>query len=162
MSVWVSGFVLLDTRHFDLLETPLRQVDVPGSKVATHIIVPQSEGRSQSSELRVVVRSRIPDDFNSPVVLGVANSCIAVARNLPISLGNGCCDLVRVQVAASLCVNETDDIAIANILDRCLCIELGLMSVGIEEPVVVRILVVIASDLLLLRSFRICLYVRME
>lgn len=55
-------------------------------------------------------------------------------------------------------MNEADDITVADILQVALGIVLGLVTVGIDEPVVVGILVVIASDLLLVGS----LWVRLD
>jgi hypothetical protein len=59
-------------------------------------------------------------------------------------------------------VNQTNDIVVADILERSLGIELGLVAVGVEEPVVVGILVVVASNLLLLRALGEGLNVRVQ
>ena len=57
--------------------------------------------------------------------------------------------------------DETNDLAVANELDWCLWIEFRLVSIWVEEPIVIRILVVVACNLLLLRTFRIRRDVRM-
>jgi hypothetical protein len=67
-----------------------------------------------------------------------------------------------VQVAASLSVDQTNDIVVADKLERSLGIEFGLVAVGVEEPVVVGVLVVVASDLLLLRALGEGLNVRVQ
>lgn len=59
-------------------------------------------------------------------------------------------------------MDETDDIAVANEFQGSLRVKLRFMAVGVEEPVVVRILVMVASDLLLGGSLRESLNVRME
>ena len=42
VGVDIAGVVLLDASGLDLLETPLRQVDVASSEVATQVLVPES------------------------------------------------------------------------------------------------------------------------
>ena len=42
VGVYIAGVVLLDASGLDLLETPLRQVDVASSEVATQVLVPES------------------------------------------------------------------------------------------------------------------------
>ena len=152
VSVDIARVVLLDTGGLNLLETPLRQVDVASAEVAIEVDVSETEGGSQSADLGVIARRSVVDNLDNPVVLGVADSGVAVARNFVVGLGDGSGDRVRVQVTASLGVDQTNDIAVANILKRSVGIELGLVTVGVEEPVVVGILVVVASDLLLLRA----------
>jgi hypothetical protein len=59
-------------------------------------------------------------------------------------------------------VDQTNDIVVADKLERSLGIVFRLMAVGVEEPVVVGVLVVVASDLLLLRALREGLNVRVQ
>lgn len=66
------------------------------------------------------------------------------------------------QVSTGLSVDETDHIAITNELQVCVGIKLRLVAVWIDEPVIVGILVVVAGNLLLVRSFRVCLDVRVQ
>jgi hypothetical protein len=97
------------------------------------------------------------------VILGISDSKVTVARDFPVSLGNGSSDLVRVKVAAGLSVNETNDIAVTDVSDLLvLGVVIGLLSVGVEEPVVVGVLVVVASNLLLRRAFGVGLNVRVK
>ena len=59
------------------------------------------------------------------------------------------------QVTAGLSVDETDDIAVANVSDvGVLGVVVRLVPVGVEEPVIVGVLVVVASDLLLSGALR--------
>jgi hypothetical protein len=163
VGVDVTRLVLFHTSGLDLLETPLRQVDITSAEIASKIDVSQAERSGQSPEMGIVPRSCIVYNLDLPVVLGVSNSKVAVARNFPISLGDRSGNLVRVEVAASLRVNETDDIAVANVSDFLgLGIVIRLLSVGVEEPVVVGILVVVASDLLLRGALRVGLHVRVK
>lgn len=162
VGVDVTRVVLLDASSLDLLEAPLRKVDIASSEIAAEILVLQSECSCECSKFRVISRSGITDDFNNPVILGIAHSDVAVARNLPVRLGDGGGDRVRVQVTASLSVNETDDIAVARVAQLFLGIVWDLVAVGVEEPVVVGILVVVASDLLLSRAFGVRLDVRVK
>jgi hypothetical protein len=97
------------------------------------------------------------------VILGVSNSKVAVARDFPVSLGDRSSDLVRVEVATSLSVNETNDVAVANVSDLLvLGIVIAILSVRVEEPVVVGILVVVASNLLLSGALGVGLHVRVK
>jgi hypothetical protein len=164
VSVDITRLVLLDTGSLDLLETPLRQVDVASAKVAAKIDVPQAEGGGQSAELGVVPgRVGIVDYFDLPVILGVSNSKVAVARHFPVGLGDRSSDLMRVEVATSLSVNETNDIAVADVSDLLvLGVVIAILSVGVEEPIVVGILVVVASNLLLSGALRVGLNVRVK
>jgi hypothetical protein len=162
VSVDIARVVLLDTGSLDLLESPLRQVDVASTEVAVKIDVLETEGGGESAKLGVVARRSVVNDLNLPVILGVSDCGVAVAGNFVVGLGDGSSDGVRVQVAASLSVDQTNDIVVADKLERSLGIEFGLVAVGVEEPVVVGVLVVVASDLLLLRALGEGLNVRVQ
>jgi hypothetical protein len=162
VSVDIARVVFLDTCCFNLLETPLRKVDVTSAKIAVEIRVSEAESSSQGADLGEVARRSVIDDLNDPVILCVANSGVAVARNFVIGLGDRSRNRVRVQITASLSMDQTNNIAVADKLERSFGIKLGLVAVGVEEPVVVGILVVVASDLLLLRTFRVGLNVRVQ
>lgn len=162
VSVDIAGVVLLDTGGLNLLETPLRQVHVTSTQVAVEINVSETEGGSEGAELGVIARRSVVNDLDDPVVLGVSDGGVAVARNFVVCLGDRSSDGVRVQVAASLGVDQTNDIAVANKLEGSLGVEFGLVAVGVEEPVVVGILMVIASNLLLLRALGEGLDVRVQ
>lgn len=59
-------------------------------------------------------------------------------------------------------MNETNHVLVGHVLDRCLGIVQRLVAIGVEEPVVVRILVVVAGNLLLLGALGVGLYVGMQ
>jgi len=162
VSVDIARVVLLDTGGLNLLETPLRQVDVTSTEVAIEINVSETEGGSESAELGVIARRSVVNNLNDPVVLGISNGSVAVARNFVVCLGDRSSNRVGVQVAAGLSVDQTNGIAVADKLERSIGIELGLVAVGVEEPVVVGVLVVVASDLLLLRALGEGLNVRVQ
>lgn len=162
VGVSVAGLVILGAGDFNLLETPLRQVDIASAKVATQDLMLQAKCRSQSPDLAPIPRSSIADNLNLPVILFITNSGISVRRNLPIGLGEGSGNLVRVKVAASLGMEETDSGAITNEAGLLGSIILGIAAVRVEEPVVVGIFVVIASNLLLVRTLRVSLDVAVE
>lgn len=122
----------------------------------------QSECRGQGAKLGVISGCGIVNNLNHPVVLGVTDGGVSITRDFPVCLGHGSGDLVRVQVAAGLSVDETENLTITNVFDRVVEIKLLLEAVRVEEPVVVRILVVVAGDLLLTGSFGICLDVRVK
>jgi hypothetical protein len=163
VGVDITGLVLFHTSGLDLLKTPLRQVDVTSAEVASKVDVSQAEGSGQSPQMGIVPRRCIVYDLDLPVILSISDGKVAVTGNFMVSLGDRSGDLVRVEVATSLRVNETDDIAVANVSDFLgLGIIVRLLSVGVEKPVVVGILVVVASDLLLRRALGVGLHVRMQ
>ena len=69
---------------------------------------------------------------------------------------------MRVEVTASLGVDQTNNVTVARVAELLFRIVFDLVAVGVEEPVVVGILVVVASDLLLGRALGVCLDVRVE
>lgn len=69
---------------------------------------------------------------------------------------------MRMQVTASLCVNQTKYVLVGNEFYRCFRIIRLRVTIRIEEPIVVCILMMIASDLLLLRPFWVGLDVGMK
>ena len=149
VSVNVLGIVGLVTCDFNLLETPLRQVDIASAKIAAKNCVLQSKSSGQSSDLGLVTGTNITDDLHSPVIFLVTNSGVAITRNFSIGLGNWGSDLVRVKVTASLGVDQTQDIAVGDKLWWCLSVIFRLGTVWVEPPLVVGIFVMISGDLLL-------------
>ena len=96
MSKDIARVVLLDTSGLDLLETPLWQIDVSSSEVAVQISMLESECRGQCTDLGIVVRSRIIDNLDSPMILGITNCHVAIARDLVVRLCYWSSDLMRV------------------------------------------------------------------
>ena len=90
----------------------------------------QTESGSKRPELGVVPRSSVAYDLNNPMVLGVTNSCVAVARNFPITLCNRGSDLVRVEVTASLGVDQTNNVTVARVAELLFRIVFDLVAVG--------------------------------
>lgn len=157
MSVGIARIVVLCAGNLNLPETPLRQVDVASTEVASKDLVLQTESGRQGSNSAAVVRRNIADNLDLPVVLIVTNSQVAITRNFLISLGDGGGNVVRVQVATSLCVDEANNISIAKEAGFCVLVVVGVTAVRVEEPVVVGILVVVAGNLLLVGALGICL-----
>lgn len=72
-------------------------------------------------------------------------------------------DGVGMQITTGLSMDKTDNISISNKAEVWrLGIEIRLAAVRMEVPIIVGILVMIASNLLLARSFRVCLNMRMQ
>lgn len=158
----ISWVVLLDARGLDLLETPLWEVNCAGSQVAIQIHVSQPETRSQSPDPRSIRTCCIVHDFDHPVVFRVTNCDVAVRGDLEVGFCNGCCYIVGVKVAASLRMQEADDAPVRNVAEWCFCVEFWLTAIRVEEPVVVCVFVVVACDLLLLRTLGVCLHVGVQ
>lgn len=84
------------------------------------------------------------------MVFVVADGHVTIARDLVISLSKRSLNSVGMQIPASLYVNETDDVTIANETEIwALRVIFGLIASRVEVPVIIGILVVIAGDLLL-------------
>lgn len=145
----IARLVLLHAGCLNLLETPLRQVDIASTEIASEILVFQSECSRERANFGVISRRRITHNFNHPVILGVADSGVTVARNFPICLRDRSGDLVRVEIAAGLGVDKPNGIAITREAKFLIWLILCLMAVRVEEPVVVGILVMVTRDLLL-------------
>ena len=96
LSVRITRFVFLNTSGLDLLETPLWQIDGSGAKIAAQVSVLQPEGCGQRPDLGVVAGGSVVDDFYGPVVFGITDSRVAVARDFVVSLSDRGRDLVRV------------------------------------------------------------------
>ena len=162
VGVHILGVVLRHAGSLDLLETPLRQVDITGAEIASKGGMLESESSRQGPDLGSVARGNVADDFHRPVILLVADGGVSVARDFLVRLGDWGGDVVGVQVTASLGVDQANDIAISDVLQGCLWIELGLVAVRVEPPLVVGVFVVVAGDLLLRRAFGIGLNVGVE
>lgn len=97
------------------------------------------------------------------MVLGISDSKISIGRNLVISLGDRCSDVMGVKVAAGLGVDETDGILVLHKSELLgVLIIIWLVARRVEEPIVVGIFVVVASNLLLAGSFRVSLHMRVK
>jgi hypothetical protein len=149
VSISVTRLVLLGAGNLNLLETPLRKVDVASAEVAAENLVLKTERCSEGTKLAVVAGGSVADNLDLPVILGIADSHVTVARNFFIALGDGSRDIMRVEVTASLGMKKTNGITVANKSESFGSVIRSLSSVRIDKPVVVGILVVIASDLLL-------------
>jgi hypothetical protein len=158
----ILGLVVLGAGHLNLLETPLRQIDISCSQIAVELGVPKPECCRQCAELGVVTRRGIIDNLDLPVVLLVTNCDVTVTRDFVVTLGNRSSDLMRVQVASSLCVEHANNSLVTHKSNGVFWVEFRFVAVGIEEPVVIGVLVMVASDLLLHRSLWVCLNVRMK
>lgn len=101
-------------------------------------------------------------DFHNPVVVDVADRRVAVARHLVVEVRHGRGDGVRVEVAGGRGMVETDDVAVGQVANRLVGVVGRLLPVGEDKPVVVLVLVVVASDLLLARAYWVCLDMRMQ
>lgn len=104
----------------------------------------------------------VVDDFDDPVIMDIADGGVSVTRDFVVQLGHRSRDVVRVQIAGGRRVLKSNDIAVLDVLDGRVRIVRRLTPSGKDVPVVVVILVVIASSLLLSRAYRVHLYMRME
>ena len=161
----VARVVLLLAAHLDLLEAPLRQDRVRRAQVAARCLVAESQaGRQRVDPLVLVLGAAVDvvDDLDNPVILVVADSRVAVARHLIVKLRHRRRDGVRVQVTGSGGVLQTNRITILEEMEGKFRVVLGLVPSREEDPLVVLVLIVVASDLLLFRTDWVRLHVRMQ
>lgn len=146
----VAGVVLLDASDFNLLETPLWEIHVAGAEVTAETCMSQTECSGEGADPAAIPACGIRHNLNCPMVFVIADGHVTVARHLVVSLSKRCLNSVGVQVPASLYVDETDNVTIANEAEVwALRIIFGLLASRVEVPIVIGILVVIAGDLLL-------------
>ncbi len=100
--------------------------------------------------------------FDLPVVMEIANGLVAVARHLVVELRDRRWDIMGVQIARGGPVLQTDHIPVLQIPNLAVEIQCGFVPSGVNDPLVVAILVVVASNLLLIRAHRECLNMRMQ
>lgn len=162
MGMDVIRLIVLYASCFDLFETPLRQIDVASTEIASKSSMLKTESCREGANLGSVSRSNIINDFYLPVVLIVTNGSVSVTRNLPVGLRDWSSNSVRMQVAASLSVDQTNHITITNESKVSFGIIVGLCAIWINEPIVVSVFVVVARNLLLSRTFRVGLDVGMK
>lgn len=162
VSIHISWLVLLSTSNFNLLETPLRQVHISCSEIASKIGVLQPEGSGEGTEFGVISRSCIADNFDHPVILSIPHSRITIARDFPVTFGHWSGNLMGVEITASLGVDKADGVAVSRVSKLLIWLEISLAAIRVKEPIVVSIFMMITRDLLLSRSFRVGLVVGME
>jgi hypothetical protein len=162
VGVGVARVVLLGASNLDLLETPLRQVHVAGSEITAKNLMLETESGGESSDLATVTRGRVANNLDLPVVLFVTNSQVTVAGNLLVASCDGSSNVVGVQVAPGLSMDKSNNRVVANESEIALGAVVLLPTVRVKEPVVVSVLVVVASNLLLLGTLRIGLDVRVK
>ena len=69
----IPGVVALIASHLNLLKTPLRQVDITGTEVASERGMFQPESSGQGANFAPVAGRNIVDNFDLPMVLIVAD-----------------------------------------------------------------------------------------
>lgn len=161
----VVDVVLLIARHLDLLEPPLRKHRVGSSNVASRVLMPEpqsSRQRMNPLDVLLLALSRIVHDLDDPVVVRVSDGSVPVARDLVVELGDGSGDGMGVEVSSCRSVDESNDVVVLE--------EANVAGVGdglgfpgrSDDPLVVVVLVVVAGDLLLVRSDGVGLDVRVK
>ena len=154
-----------------LLRGPLGQLDLVREEDAARHDVHQLElGLDRTHALLGDLSDRVLlDDVDPEQVVGIAlEALVAVGRDLvlPVNLGHGSTDVVRVEAAVRVRVVEPDDVPVLDELRLGKGVPGGgavdLFAVGAERlglvldlPVVVVILVGVEGDLLLLAAGRV-------
>lgn len=161
----VFGIVLLVASDFDLLKPPLRKRNVCRAQVTVQVGVSEphsSRQRVNPLDLALLSGKHIVDDFHDPVVVAVPDTSISVAGHLIMVLCHGSRDGVGMQVSPRRGVDKPDYTAILEELEWCIGIVVSFIPGWGHDEVVVVVLVVITSDLLLIRSYGKRLNMRMQ
>lgn len=148
----IAGVIVLITSNFHLLETPLWQDRVGGTEITPKQLMtePQtSSKRMNLVHLALLAQLDIIYNLDNPVVLIVSYSSVAVARNFVVVFGDRSWDRVGVQITSGGDMTQTNNVAIFQEPDGTFGVINRLVPSRKDHPVVVLILVVVASDLLL-------------
>ena len=94
VSVSILRIILFRASNFNLLETPLREIDIVRFEITAKRSMTKSEGGQERSDPIAVFREEIFNDFNGPMILFISNCQISVARDFEFALCDGCGDLM--------------------------------------------------------------------
>lgn len=161
----ITRIVLWNAADFDLFETPLWQDSVRGGQITSkHLVSEPHSGRKRmdAADMGTAALIHIIHDFNDPVVMYVSDSCVTITRNLMIEFGDRRRNWVRVEVPCRRYVSESQDVAVAKILERVIRSVFRPVPGRKHDPMVVVILVVITGHLLLCGTKRVRLNVGVE
>jgi hypothetical protein len=122
----------------------------------------QSERRGERSHSGPVPGSSIAHHLNLPVILIISDRKVPITGHFVVGLADWCRNGMGMQVAARLSMDETNNIAIGDEPHISLGIVVWLLSIWIDEPIIIRILVMVARHLLLLRALGVSLDVRVQ
>ena len=114
----------------------------------------KSHDRRQCSDARPILGEEVVDYLHLPVVVRIAYRLVAIARNFPMSIGDGRLDWMGMQVAPRLGMDKPHDVTIFEILDIAVIV-VGCVPDFFDIPLVIGVLVVVAGDLLLPRTARV-------
>jgi hypothetical protein len=164
--------------NFLLLRSPLRKLDlVREQNTASHHMNKLELGLDSSDAVLSILSIRhLLDDFNSEEVIGITLEAFITIRRylvLPFSLGDRWANIMRMETTVGLEVVQLDSVAVLDKSWRALGIPRGRavdglpgdvkrLSLVLEKPYVVLILVWVKSDLLLLAASWVHEVVRMK
>lgn len=154
--------------NFLLLGRPLRELDLVGEEHAASHNVDKTELGFDDTQtlLGNGVLGLLSDNFDTEVIVGITIKALeAIGGNLvlPFLLGDRGANIVRVKATVGVLVVQTEDSAVLNVLrlgqgvpsvgsvDR-LAVNTEWLSLVLENPDVVFVLVGVESDLLLLAT----------
>ena len=161
----VIRVVLFDTRDFDLLEAPFRKDRISCPKVASEFLMAEahaSRKRMYSVNMLFTSSLQVIDYLDFPVIMIVANSSVPLTRNFVIQFRNRCRNVMGVQIASGRTVLKADNVTILEELNGTINIKRQLVPSRMNDPLIVVVLVMIASHLLLIRTNWISLDMRVE
>lgn len=161
----VLRVVLLVTGYLDLLPTPLRQRHIGGLEVTTQDLMPEPQPRRQrvnTFDVLLVAQDHVVDDLDDPVVVIIADRQVTVGGNFKVLLGHGRREGVRVDIPGRSGMYDPQHVAVLDVLNLAIRVQGRAAPRWVDNKVIIGILVVVTSDLLLIRSYRERLDMRMQ
>ena len=113
--VCVAWVVFLCTRYFNLLETPLWEIDICRSKITTQSFMPEAKPCSQRMNTVNIILSasfQVVNNFNLPVIMEISDSRISITRNLVMKFSNRSRNVMRVKIPSGGSMLKSNDITV--------------------------------------------------
>ena len=164
-SMVVTWVVFLCTRYFNLLETPLWEIDICRSKITTQSFMPEAEPCSQRMNTVNVILSasfQVVNNFNLPVIMEISDSRISITRNLVMKFSNGSRNIMRVKIASSGSMLKSNNITVFEELNGSIEVKCRFIPTWVNDPFVVCVFIMITCHLLLVWSNGERLYMGMQ
>lgn len=157
--MYVLRIVLLIAADLDLFISPLWENRVRSTKVTSKLFMAEPQPRRERMYTINLFALDIIHDLDLPIIAYISNSRVAVAGNFIVELRDGREDGVGVEVTRSGGMLQSDDVPIFEEPQLFIRVILFLLPPWENDPIIVVVFVVVASNLLLVGTDGICLHV---
>ena len=147
--VWI---VLLVTADFNLLETPLWEIDICRSKITTQSFMSEAKPCSQRMNTVNIILSasfQVVNNFNLPVIMEISDSRISITRNLVMKFSNRSRNVMRVKIASGGSMLKSNNITVFEELNGSIEVKCRFIPTWVNDPFVVCVFIMITCHLLL-------------